>query len=196
MEQKSKERLVGAAVLVGLAVIFVPVLFDETPVPVTTITATNIPPKPTDAFSSRIVPIGEPTHHEPREQSVVRPMPSESVTETEGGAPPVVAAIKDVPEAKLPKPKEPRDGQLVSERVGLMAWVVQLGSFSREANAQALNEKLRKKGYESFVDPVYSGGKKVFRVRVGPELVRSDADALREQLQKTVKLEGIVVRYP
>ena len=65
MEQGLKERLVGAAVLVILAVVFIPMLLDERQEDEIVITETNIPPKPdiipvppadTD-FSSSIVPL-------------------------------------------------------------------------------------------------------------------------------------------
>ncbi|MCI0400115.1 MAG: SPOR domain-containing protein [Gammaproteobacteria bacterium] len=190
-----KERLVGAAVLVALAVIFIPIVFDETPTPVTTITSTNIPPKPTDVFTSRIIPIDELTQDVTREHPAARPMPDGS-SDGNRATEPIVTAKKDAAPSVLENATVPEDTPAVGERVGLVAWVVQLGSFSSEANAQALNEKLRKSGYASFVDAVNTDGKKVFRVRVGPELVRSDAEALRENLGKTVKLEGIVVRYP
>ena len=64
MERSLKERLVGAAVLVILAVIFIPMLFNDTPGNEPVITESNIPPKPDDIpvppeadFNSRIIPL-------------------------------------------------------------------------------------------------------------------------------------------
>ena len=59
MEQKLKERLTGTVVLVLLAVIVLPLLLDDTRRVDTRITATNIPEKPEDKFTTRLVPILE-----------------------------------------------------------------------------------------------------------------------------------------
>ena len=59
MEQGLKERLVGAAVLVIMAVIFIPMLLGGSPESDEPITETNIPQRPDDKSSSRIVPLLE-----------------------------------------------------------------------------------------------------------------------------------------
>ncbi|MGH8245196.1 MAG: SPOR domain-containing protein, partial [Gammaproteobacteria bacterium] len=82
------------------------------------------------------------------------------------------------------------------ERVGLTAWVVQLGSFSSETNANSLSERARQGGFAAFVDPLKSDKGVIYRVRVGPELRRSDAAALRDRLNKTLDVEAIVISYP
>ncbi len=78
----------------------------------------------------------------------------------------------------------------------MSAWIVQLGSFTDEGNAQSLNEKLRKAGYPAFVEPLKKNGKISYRVRVGPEIKRSEADLLLKNMKDKMKLDGIVVSYP
>ena len=80
--------------------------------------------------------------------------------------------------------------------VGVSAWIVQLGSFTDEVNAQSLNNKLREAGYPAFVEPLKRNGKISYRVRVGPEIKRSEADKLLKNLKEKMKLDGIVVSYP
>ncbi len=58
MEQKLKERLVGAAVLVAVAVIFIPIIFTDSQ-DTEVISGSNIPEKPETNFNSRIVPVIE-----------------------------------------------------------------------------------------------------------------------------------------
>ena len=58
MQQKLKERLVGAAVLVAVAVIFIPIILNDSS-ELDTIQGSNIPEKPDTNFSSRIIPILE-----------------------------------------------------------------------------------------------------------------------------------------
>ncbi len=74
--------------------------------------------------------------------------------------------------------------------------MVQLGSFSRQSNAEQLNEKLQEAGHKSFVEPVRQSGQQVYRVRVGPEVRRSDAEKVRAAISDKFDLKGIVVSYP
>ena len=201
MERRLKERLIGAAVLVMLAVIFIPMILDNSVDTDTAIRGTNIPSRPDTEFSSRIVPLEEsdlaleqvPDEIETIKQEVTVVLDKTAEPAVEPVTAPVVDKV-EVSEQVPPKAKaEP-------ESMGVTAWVVQLGSFSSEANARALNEKLRKSGYPSFVEPLrQESGAMVFRVRVGPELLRSDAQALKEKLDgilQAEKIKGIVVRYP
>ena len=200
MERRLKERLTGAAVLLMLAVIFIPMILDDSVNTDTSIRSTNIPPKPTVEFSSRIVPLQETElalESVPEEIGVLK----EEVTDLLDDIP---AALPRSPQpAAQPEPQTspaPVVGKAESEAMAVAAWVVQLGSFAREANANALNKKLRDAAYPSFVEPLrQKSGKMAYRVRVGPELLRSDAQALKEKLDRILEKEGVkglVVRYP
>jgi len=193
MESGLKQRLTGAAVLVILAVIFIPMLLDTAKEDKQEMEGANIPAQPADMpappeedFSSRVVPLEQPPVPAPAEEAesiepapiVENPAPSEST-----------------PAAKVPPQPEVTNEDQTS-RVGVTAWVVQLGSFSSEENAEALNQKLRQAGFKAFVEPLRQNGGTVYRVRVGPELKRSDADGINDRLQKELELDGIVVHYP
>ncbi len=78
----------------------------------------------------------------------------------------------------------------------MTAWVVQLGSFASEDNARNLNEKLRKAGYASYVERVAEKNGAVFRVRIGPELLRSQAEAVQKKIKDAMSLDSIVLKYP
>ena len=208
MEQGLKERLVGAAVIVILAVIFIPMLLDDTEDQEIVITETNIPPKPENMplppsvderiipadsnFSSRIIPVQE----EPAVEEVEEPV----VQKTEEAVPPA-----EKKETTSPKPAQTAGQKSAAAAgkndepatsVGVSAWVVQLGSFSSEKNAQELNQKLKQAGFRSFVEPLKQNNTTSYRVRVGPELRRSDAQIIKEKLKSTMQIEGIIVQYP
>lgn len=72
-------------------------------------------------------------------------------------------------------------------------WAVQLGAFSRRGDADGLRDRLRKAGYDGYVDSVTSAGRKLWRVRVGPETERSAAETLRNEIKDKMKLDGVVV---
>ena len=214
MQRRLKERLIGAAVLVMLAVIFIPMILDDTTHTESTITESNIPAKPETEFSSRIVPLTD---------SEV-PADDDTVTDSEETAPAETTPVDTVPAEpttaetakadttpdetiQAPAPASEDKAVTAAEKsgekptsgkgdIGLTAWVVQLGSFSSENNANNLNDKLHKAGYSSFVEPVKQGSNEVYRVRVGPELLRSDAQKLKDRLRKNMKLDGMLLPYP
>lgn len=241
MERRIKERLTGAAILIMLGVIFIPMILDNSIHTDTTIEETNIPERPGGSFDSRPLPPDEPV---PRPASKPQPEAEsapESESEPEPGPEPV-SSVKPEEEAepaasageetekqaeqkeeKAPapapaaeeKPQQPKQEAKAAESGraeeaepatktprseaksrGLTAWVVQIGSFSREDNANNLVKKLQNMGYPAFIEPLKQDSGTVYRVRIGPELLRSDASALREKLEQEVEMEGIVVEYP
>ncbi len=170
MEQRLKERLTGAVVLLLLVVIALPLILDDTRDTERRIKTTNIPEQPQEQFTTRLVPIPEP--------DAARP-----------GAGPA----QETAGAETPAPAgEAADG------AGLTGWAVQVGSFSRK-NADKLNDKLRAAGYRAYVvdEPVAArDGAMLYRVRVGPEALRSEALKLKTELKQDQGLDGFVLNYP
>jgi len=202
MEQKLKERLVGAAVLVAVAVIFIPIIFTDTQ-ETEVILGSNIPEKPETNFSSRIVPViesdDEPSSTPNDLENVESGKSQKSdnlIIEQKVVAEKVLSASENKAEKQAMEQKEATTEVEGSTTVGLSAWIVQLGSFTDEENAQSLNKKLRKAGYPSFVEPIKKDGKISYRVRVGPEIKRSEALKVLKNLKEKMKLDGIVVSYP
>ena len=189
MDQQLKERLVGATVLVILAVVFIPMLLDDTHDDKNEITGTIIPPKPDSDFSSRIIPLDEDSDN-------IKTTPAEDAVQEPSAVTRPEPVVKPTPvEDKTPEITA-KESTTSDQDVGLSAWVVQLGSFSSETNAQSLNKKLRDAGYPAFVEPIKEKNSVSFRVRVGPELKRSDAQSIRDKIKNTMQLDGIVISYP
>ncbi len=183
MQERLRQRLIGAVILMGLAVVLLPLLLEDGRGPQALREGANIPAPPAESdFTSRIVPL-EPADLDPEKarqavEQAREPEPQPAAPVAGGGA------GEEAQEA---------GGEV---RVGVSAWVVQLGSFASEENARKLLAKLKKKGYPAFLDPAYTEQGKQYRVRVGPELTRARARALRERLAGELKLKGIIVRYP
>jgi len=174
VDEQVKKRLVGAAVIVSLAVIFVPMLFDDTVRIEPPLLQTRIPKPP------------EPT-----------PLPFESGVVKDEVAP-APAPQREVPQAMAvePAPSPSSDTDEPTASIGLRAWVVQVASFSDHDNAMEVVAKLRAAGFDTFLETAEVSGKTVFRVRVGPEADRIRAQALVPQIKAAVGLEGSVRRYP
>jgi cell division septation protein DedD len=75
-------------------------------------------------------------------------------------------------------------------------WAVQVAAMSSQSDATALRDKLRANGFDGFVDSVVVGGKKLWRVRAGPQTQRDDALRVREQIHSKLGLSGNVVSVP
>ncbi len=202
MQQKLKERLVGAAVLVAVAVIFIPIILTDSPEP-EAIQGSNIPGKPETKFSSRIIPVIENDEKSSSTLIDANNIQAENnlgenkqKTVQEIVVEKVISADDNNAEKNSTKKDKRKEDDGVNDDVGLSAWIIQLGSFTSEDNAQSLNEKLRKSGYSAFVEPLKKNGQISYRVRVGPEIKRSEAESLLKMLKDKMDLDGIIVSYP
>jgi DedD protein len=191
MDPQLKQRVVGAAVLVAVGVMVIPLFLDrgdEGPnrglpfdVEIT---------RPAD-FSSRVVPLDDDMMTEVERAMDATP---EELAESADWGDETLTIPEQTAETSAVQP--PAIAAVTAPRTGVTAWVVQLGSFSSEANAIGLVERLKKEGYAAFIEPLHDDGKVAYRVRVGPELTKETADQVRDKLKKDVDIKGIVMRYP
>ncbi|MDX1512810.1 MAG: SPOR domain-containing protein [Gammaproteobacteria bacterium] len=197
MDEQLKQRLVGAAVLVLLAVIFIPMILDQPPEPAPRVVDTPVMPKSDQSFSSRIIPLDQPKTPmiEARRSRMESAEPAAEAQEAE---PKESATTPPDAEKEQPAPdaQSGENATTAGAAAGPTAWAVQLGSFSSAQNAVALRDRLRKKGYTAFVEKAQSHGSEVTRVFVGPALAKEQADEVVKKLYAETKLKGIVVRYP
>ncbi len=198
MDIRLKQRLIGAVVLVALGVIFIPMVL-QPPEQVQGPT-TNIPAELSGNFKDRLataVPAPTPVPDEPSRQ-VLAPSKTPSaagaasapIAAVAGQATPVTAEISNA-EAELTVPDK-----IPATPAGLDAWVVQVGVFSQEDNAQTLAKTLRAKGHTTFVERFAGKTGPNFRVRLGPFKDRASADALQTRLKREDNLAAIVKSYP
>jgi cell division septation protein DedD len=75
-------------------------------------------------------------------------------------------------------------------------YAVQVAAMGSQAEADALRDKLRANGFDGFVDTVDVGGKRLWRVRAGPQTQRADAERVRDQVKAKLGLAGNVVGVP
>jgi DedD protein len=201
MERRLKERLTGAAVLVMLAVIFIPMVLDNSADSVNKITESNIPPRPDTDFRSRnaspqitpdVTEMGETQDRPPTtaqgDTSLERQSdPSDLVPEDR--TPSVVDSGAEVARNTV---QETAD----DDAAGGDAWVVQLGSFSSQSNANSLVAELQGQGYRAYIEEIKGDSGIIYRVRVGPELSRSEAEKTLAGLTEKFQLQGMILQYP
>jgi DedD protein len=200
MDESLKARLIGAAVLVAVAVLLIPELLSGRK------TAEPQPADPAEARGTRTFTIelngggraGDPPPPI-AEAPASAPSPAPAAVAEQPAAEPAAAA----PAEPAPEPVAPRELPAVAKAPPATAvqppaetapapapapatrggWAVQVGAFGTAAAAQRLVKDLQGAGYRAFVSPVTRSGKTLHRVRVGPEAERDDADRLAGRLK-------------
>jgi len=69
-----------------------------------------------------------------------------------------------------------------SRDVSLAGYSIQVGAFSKRVNAERLLQRLSSQGYSPYIEDLQSGGRRIFKVRVGPVGRFPDARALQRRL--------------
>ncbi|WP_434562398.1 SPOR domain-containing protein [Pseudomonas sp. Z4-20] len=216
LDKAYKQRMVGALVLVALAVIFLPMLFsrqdEQRQVTVDAPAAPQAPAVPPVQVEPVAVPEPQalpqepvPSDEELAGQSAEPSAPTASAPAAVAPAPsapskPVVAptpvpatpSVKPPPSQPITPATKPDTTQSRVDANGLsVSWSVQLASLTSRESAEKLQKNLRSQGYNAYIRS--ADGKN--RVFVGPLIERAEADRLRDLLNRQQNLKGFVVRF-
>ena len=209
LDKAYKQRMVGALVLVALAVIFLPMLFsrqdEQRQVTVEAPAAPQASSMPQVQMESVAVPEPQalPQEPVPADEKVVEdtapaapvaaaPAPTTPIAIAKPTAPPAVAKPIPAPAQPIAAASKPDTTQSRVDANGLsVSWSVQLASLSSRASAESLQKTLRSQGYNAYIRS--ADGKN--RVFVGPLIERAEADRLRDLLSRQQNLKGFVVRF-
>lgn len=86
-----------------------------------------------------------------------------------------------------------KSSQVTTPSDPLVRWVVQVGSFSSEANADRLVDRLRQDSLSAYQEQVSNNNSVIYRVRVGPYLEREEAIRVNRQVSEKLSLDGVVM---
>lgn len=212
LDKAYKQRMVGALVLVALAVIFLPMLFSRQDEQRQVTVEAPAAPQPSAMPQVQMDPVAVPepqalpqepvpTDEEVAEETVpaapaaapAAPAPTIPAQIARPATPPPVA--KPIPAPAQPITSATSKPDTTQSRVdanGLsVSWSVQLASLSSRASAESLQKNLRSQGYNAYIRS--ADGKN--RVFVGPLIERAEADRLRDLLSRQQNLKGFVVRF-
>src|SRR5688572_5466566 len=203
MDSRAKQRLTGAVILVALFVLLVPELLTGPSSKQSTTSNgqdglreytidLDAPQQTNDAATDE--PIAEvtlpvaatSTHAAPNEgEGKAIPTPVATTTgstpTTSPPTPPANSRPSVAPVNALPSHADsqravqtPRVAESQPQTTESSRFAVQLGSFGNRENADRLVSEMKAKGFSAFVAPITSGGRELFRVRVGPARDRAD----------------------
>lgn len=218
LDKGMKQRMVGALVLVALAVIFLPMLFtreDEMrQVRVEAPQAPAMPSLPEVKVEPVAVPEPQAIPEEPQQPAVVvdestapastpsqpitpspQTQPQAQVQPAKPQAPVAKVEPKPVatpaPVAPVAKPAAPAAPSKIDVNGLPVSWSIQLASLSNRAGAEKLQQTLRSQGYNAYIRS--AGG--MNRVYVGPLIERAEAERVRDAINRQNSLKGFVVRF-
>jgi cell division septation protein DedD len=208
MDPALKHRLIGAAVLSAVAVIFLPKLLVSHD---TRSTAADVPLKlpnaPGGDFQTRELPLVTPAsdvpqggvvgmdtrHPTPSAVSSASAPPASNASIAKPGTPVVTLPTTTAPGTVVAPPPVTAASTHAAAPVATTPpvpaanagghYVVSLGTYGNAANAQSLVASLKKADLPAYAEPVTVGGKPGMRVRIGPYPQRGDAEAARLKAQ-------------
>ena len=188
MEQKLKQRLVGAIVLVSLAVIFIPVIL-EGPRDEWASRDHTIPAPPgLDYTAPAMLPI--PAAEDAQDDKAPE-QPVETPVAAPTAAPGQIPVPLPVAEARPEPPKKTVEARPAEALKA--GWYVQVGSFGQSDNAGRLRDRLAAAGVDAHLQTVGSGKDVAYRVLAGPSGSRATAEKLQASLATAHKLKGIII---
>ena len=211
LDKGMKQRMVGALVLVALAVIFLPMLFtreDEMrQVHVEAPQAPAMPSLPEVKVEPVAVPEPQVIPEEPQQPPVVideatapastpsQPITPSPQTQAQAAKPSVPAQKVETKPAAAPAPAVAAAKPAAPSKIDVnglpVSWSIQLASLSNRAGAESLQQTLRSQGYNAYIRS--AGG--MNRVYVGPLIERAEAERVRDAINRKHSLKGFVVRF-
>lgn len=167
MDTALKQRLIGAVVLVALAVIFLPMLV-KGPAPDSGVSDVplDVPPAADGEFETRELPLVTPGN-----------APATGAVGLQGQV--AAPAAEPAPTAGTLQPAATAGGN----------FAVSFGAYATQADADAVLARVKQDKLPAFVEPATINGKPAFRVRVGPYADRPQAEAARLD---AIKIRGDV----
>lgn len=207
MDPLLKQRMVGASVLVALAVIVIPAWLEQDAVAPAPVVQRDMAPMPTTEF-----PAAPATLDPLVAQEIASGLESSAddlasrISPLAPDNPPLAPLAADAPAVVTVNAADVEKIQLLPRPVVATPvkpsarpdpskdWVLQLGSFASKENADSLHAKLRKAGFEAFVAPIEARGKRSYRVRLGGTSNRQEAERLHARLTRELGYSGMVVK--
>lgn len=211
MDPQLRQRLLGACVLVALAVLLVPVLLDGG-YRETALNRRDLGPMPADDFpeqatgpSDDVLAAIDAGLDATAEEGAAAPDAAEAARPPGSVAGTAPTAPPDQPRASAAQPSvsappakaraATADAPAAPRALAPEArWAVQIAAFSAREKAEALVKRLLAAGYKAYILEAREAGGTLYRVRAGPLPERGAALALRDRLAANPEFRGALVR--
>ena len=200
METTLKQRLIGAAVIIALAVIFVPMILDGSGQQKSIAMNMEVPPEPKFSFETDLPDPKEleklPVINKKKEPKHTIAEDSPVTTTDQSGKESIAKTNIPAKDDVIPEVVEATANH-IKPQSALGVWAVQVAAFSEKEKAIALQKKLKANKFPAFTERTATGTKVVYRVKVGPELKKENAEKLRDKIEKQQGIkDSFVISHP
>ena len=194
LRRQARHRLIGATVLVLLAVIGFPLVFDTKPRELAADIRIEMPDKdavrpsqaPTPPPSVVPAPAPVPDAEIPVEQKAAEVVAKAVVPPSVMPEKPQQAAAKEEEVPSKPDPGIEKSGDSAPR------FIVQVGAFAEESKSKEVRSKLEKAGIKTYTHIAQTKEGKRIRVRVGPFATKEEAQKTVEKI-KSLQLSATVL---
>ena len=180
MNDGLKQRVVGAVVLVALAVIFLPMVFDfsgERRVDRTS----RIPERPQIEPGEFVEP--------QRPDNIQYPKPPDQVYQLEESR----TEVEQTQEVAQPDVEPQPEAPGLADHGMLAGWVIQVGAFQDADRANKLEQSLLADGYKAYQRE--NRNRALYFVYVGPDSDKKSLLGVQKKIDKKYRLKSKVLRF-
>lgn len=175
MDDGLKQRLIGAIVLLALAVIFVPVIFDREQLqPVDR--QSQVPPAPD------IVP-------------VTIPEPEQTMADVEPAPPVDEIFLPDEASSASEQPAPEVEQPALNAQGVPNAWTLQVASYSNAERAEEMRELLTDAGYTAYTRVARNAQGEMTRLFVGPKLDKASLQAEQKAIEEKYQVSTLLLQF-
>ena len=201
MDNLVKQRLVGALILVALGVVFWPIVFvardgdtRELHVAVPEAPPVDLSPLPApDSAALRRAPLAQ-AQAQGAEQG---PAPElfDSDAQVPGPLPALPASADTQPPLSLEPARETLQAPAIDADGLPIAYALQVATMGQRERAETLRDELLKTGYKGYLQRLRRDDRTLYRVLVGPRYQRDDLAPVKEAVDRTWRVESLIIRY-
>ncbi|MDB6011793.1 MAG: hypothetical protein JWL65_4043 [Gammaproteobacteria bacterium] len=141
------------------------------------------PPAATQTQASAPSPTSSQEQPRPMAPRGSPPLAQQRLSAAEKGAAGQRSAAPERPTAAPARPMSTDRAEATDRSSSTGGWMVQLGVFSIQANAERLAQELKSQGFHAQVSESSGGGRPLWRVRSGPVAERAAAEQLNARLR-------------
>lgn len=201
MDNLVKQRLVGALILVALGVVFWPIIFvardgdtRERRVAVPEAPLVDLSPLPApDSAALRRAPLAQ-AQAQGAEQGPA-PEPLDSDSPLPGPLPALPARADTQAQASLEQARETLQAPAIDADGLPIAYALQVATIGERERAETLRDELLKAGYKGYLQRLRRDERTLYRVLVGPRYQRDDLAPVKEAVDRTWRVESLIIRY-
>lgn len=174
MNDGLKQRLVGAVVLLAVAVLFLPGLLNRDARRSVDISTQLIEPPPVVEF------LDLPEPQAPAQIPPAKPFEENYAQQ----------------EPAEPLPAQPVDAAPELDAEGIpSAWSIQVSSFQSAERAEAMLKRLQDEGFKAYIHEAELNGSRIYRVLVGPKINREMAESEKRSIDEKFQVNTLVVKF-